>query len=79
MSHSSRAKAANKLLAAELLEEARPLLARRRALLTASAALGDTASVPAAIEVLRAWHGPADIRDEAIRIVTDLRRAIGTP
>jgi hypothetical protein len=71
--------AANQRHAERLLAEARPMLARRRALLTASTALATTATTGAALQALREWDGPADVRDAAMAIITDLRRATGTP
>ena len=79
LSHTTQARQANRRHAAQLLDEARPLLARRQALLAASVALGDTASVPAALDALRSWPGPEEVRAAAIAIVQGLRHAAGTP
>ena len=69
--------ATNQHHAAQLLAEARPMLARRRALLTASSALATTATTGAALQALREWDGPGDVRDAAMAIITELRHASG--
>ncbi|MGO9079034.1 MAG: hypothetical protein ACLQDY_08310 [Streptosporangiaceae bacterium] len=67
---------ANTALAAQLVTEANEAASRRRALLCASTALGTTASVPAAREVLSQWDGPAAVRDDAIGILDALTSSL---
>lgn len=69
----------NAALAEQLLAEAQPLMARRRALLCASTALGTTATIGAALQALADWDGPADIRGQASAIITSLRDASRQP
>jgi hypothetical protein len=69
----------NVALAEQLLAEARPLMARRAALLLASDALRATATLGAAIQLVREQDGPPDITNEACGIITALRQARRTP
>lgn len=63
----------NAELAQQLLDEAKPLLPRRAALLCARAALGTTASLSAARTALRTWDGPDQVRRDASGILDALR------
>lgn len=65
----TEASAPNSALAERLLNEAKPLMARRRALLCASTALGTTTTVAAARRALAEWDGPAEVRQDAIAIL----------
>lgn len=64
----------NSALAERLLAEARPLMARRRALLSAASVLTATGTIAAAIKEMSAWDGPGEVRDAAIAILREIRR-----
>ncbi len=55
-----------------LTAEADEAMRRRRALLTASCALGTTKTIPAARRALAEWDGPGTIRDQALAIINAL-------
>jgi hypothetical protein len=47
-------------------------MARRRALLCASTALGTTKTIAAARQALAGWDGPAEVRADALAILGTL-------
>jgi hypothetical protein len=63
-------------LARQLRDQADNAMLRRKALLCASVALGETQSVPAAIKVIRDCRLPAEISEAAVELLGQLTQDV---